>query len=82
MSAFAAALNADNQKSVAPKNRVDLLLDQLEQDEPDEYEALVHALEDTTNSNASITRTIKRLWGEDVVKETSVRSYRVQNGII
>lgn len=82
MSAFAKALNEDNQKAVAPKNRVELLLDRLEQDDPEDYEALINALKDTTVSNASITRTIKRVWGEDTVKETSVRSYRTQNGII
>ncbi|ASX99273.1 hypothetical protein SEA_MOLIVIA_49 [Arthrobacter phage Molivia] len=82
MSTFSDALNADNARAIAPKNRVELLLDELEQDDPDNYEALIQALKDITNSNASITRTIKRIWGEDTVKTTSVRDYRVQNGII
>lgn len=82
MSKFSEALNAENESAVAPKNRVELLLDELRQDEPEEYEALFYALEDTTVSNASITRTIKRLWGADRVKDTSVRAYRAKNGLI
>lgn len=79
---FAAELAATTKKSVAPKNRVELLLDSLEQDDPKNYEALIKALEDTTVSGAAITRTIKRAWGEDAVNNTSVRAYRVQNGIV
>lgn len=82
MSKFSAALSVENESAVAAKNRVELLLDELEQDEPEEYEALIHALQDLTVSNASITRTIKRLWGADKVKDTSVRAYRAKNGLI
>lgn len=82
MSTFSDALNSDNAKAVAPKNRVELLLDDLERSDPENLTALMEALHDTSNSNASITRTIKRLWGDEVVRNTSVRDYRVQNGII
>lgn len=79
---FAAELAATTKKSAAPKNRVELLLEQLEQDDPENLTSLMDALHNLTISNAAITRTIKRIWGEDAVKETSVRSYRAQNGLI
>lgn len=82
MSVFADELAAVTTKAVARKNRVELLLEQLSPEDPENYAALVDALEDTSISNAAITRTIKRVWGEDAVNQTSVRAYRVQNGLI
>lgn len=79
---FAAELAATTKKSVAPKNRVELLLEELERTDPENLTALMGALHDTSISGAAITRTIKRVWGEDAVNNTSVRAYRAQNGII
>lgn len=79
---FAAELAATTKKSVAPKNRIDLLLEELKLNDVENYAAVLDALEDSSVSNASITRTIKRLWGADKVKDTSVRAYRAQNGLI
>jgi len=82
MSLFAEELHKTNSKAVSPKNRVELLLEELDANEPENAASLREALEDFKVSNAAITRTIKRIWGEDTVKETSVRSYRAQNGLI
>lgn len=79
---FTEELAKTTKKSVAPKNRVVMLLDELEHYDPDNHAALIAALKDYTVSNASITRTINRVWGEGTVKPTSVREYRAQNGLI
>ena len=68
--------------SVAKGNRVDLLLDRLEQEDPENYEGLVAALKNKTITSAAITRTIRNCWGFDAVTSTSVREYRHKNGLI
>lgn len=82
MSKFSEELHKAKSKAVAPRNRVELLLEDLNHYEPDEAASLLEALQDITVSNASITRTIRRIWGADKVKDTSVRAYRAQNGLI
>lgn len=79
---FAAQLAQVTKASVAKGNRVDILLDRLEQEDPENYENLIAALKNITITNASITRTIRNCWGFDAVTNTSVREYRHKNGLI
>ncbi|ALY08439.1 hypothetical protein SEA_THUNDERCLAP_45 [Arthrobacter phage Thunderclap] len=79
---FSEELAKTNGVSVAPKNRVELLLEDLAANDPENYTALLEALKETTNTNAAITRTIRKVWGQKAVTDTSVREYRHRNGFI
>lgn len=68
----------DKQKSLrapATKNRVLLLLDELHN--TDDEAVLRAALHDDTISHAVLTRTLKSVYGESAVNNTSVREYRL-----
>ena len=63
--------------SAAAKNRVDILLDQLEDSE--DLEVLIHALRDTNITGASLTRALRKEYGNHVVKDFSVDNWRRKN---
>lgn len=69
-------LVAESGKSIAaPKNRVSILLDDLQGTE--DHSVLVKALRDNTMTNAVLTRALRAEYGDDVVKPGSVREFRV-----
>ena len=69
-------LAAESGKSnAAPKNRVSILLDNLQGTE--DHPVLVKALRDKSMTNAVLTRALRAEYGDDVVKPGSVREFRV-----
>lgn len=63
--------------AVATKNRVDLLLEQLEDSE--DLEVLQDALNDRRISGATLTRALRKEYGHAVVKDFSVDTWRRKN---
>lgn len=72
-----------SQSGVAPKNRVDILLDVLSEEERVE---LMEVLQDKRWSSAAVTRAIPKEYGAYLeartLKPTSVREWRAKRGIV
>jgi hypothetical protein len=63
--------------AMAVKNRVDILLEQLEDSE--DLEVLQHALNDKRITGAALTRALRKEYGPAVVKDFSVDNWRRKN---
>jgi hypothetical protein len=66
-------------KAVAVKNRVDLLLDQLKAEKPEDYRTLTFALRDKNLRPADLTRAVRKEYGYHSVKDQSVSEWRRKN---
>jgi hypothetical protein len=67
-------------KAPATKNRVDLLLDKLRDEKPDDYKTLYAALRDLNVRPATLTMSLRVEYKDhDVVTDTSVSHWRSKN---
>jgi hypothetical protein len=73
-------LNAVTANAPATRNRVDILLDKLHLEKPDDYVTLNAALRNTEISASALTTSIRREYKDvDVVKDHSVSRWRAKN---
>ena len=63
-------------KSPATKNRVEILLDKLKVEVPEDYRTLTFALRDKNTSSADLTKAINSEYGNETVKDGSVAQWR------
>jgi hypothetical protein len=66
-------------KSPARKNRVDLLLEKLKAEAPDDYRTLTVALHDKNLRPVVLTAAIRKEYGTATVTDTSVSHWRSKN---
>lgn len=74
--ALSDTLNAFTQKGPAPQNRVDILLDRLREENPDDYEALQTALMTKSVRGVVLTAALRKEYGKDAVRDRSVDDWR------
>lgn len=60
----------------ATRNRVSILLDKLKADGSDDYSILVDALDNKSLRSATLTKALRKEYGHDIVKDSSVTEYR------
>jgi len=65
----------------ATKNRVDLLLDKLKAEAPEDHRTLSFALRDRNLRAATLTQAIKKEYGIATVTDTSVSHWRKKNNV-
>lgn len=75
--ALSDALAEITPRSIATKNRVDILLEQLEGSE--DHGVLLDALHNSRISSAALTRALLKEYGPQAVKELSVATWRRNN---
>lgn len=63
-------------KGPAVKNRVDILLEKLKVEAPEDYRTLTFALRDKNLRAAALTKAIRQEYGIDTVKDQSVSEWR------
>lgn len=63
-------------KAPATRNRVDILLDQLQSTAPEDHRTLTFALRDKNLAHHVITKAIRKEYGHDTVKDDSVGDWR------
>jgi hypothetical protein len=66
-------------KSPARKNRVDLLLEKLKAEAPEDYKTLTFALRDKNLAHHVITKAIRKEYGIATVTDHSVGDWRSKN---
>ena len=66
-------------KSPATKNRVDLLLDKLKVDAPEDYKTLTFALRDKNLRPVVLTKAIRKEYGIATVTDHSISDWRSKN---
>lgn len=66
-------------KSPASKSRVDILLDKLILEAPEDYKTLQQALRDPSLPHHVITKSLRREYGNAVVTDSSVGEWRRKN---
>ena len=71
------ALNELAGTGPAQRNRVAILLDRLDSENPGDAAALREALRNKTVRHAAITAALKSEYGHRIVTDTSVREYRI-----
>lgn len=64
----------------AKRNRVAILLDKLDAENPEDAAALREALNNRSVRHAAITAALKYEYGDKAVTDTSVREYRINMG--
>ena len=60
----------------ATRNRVVILLDRLKEEGSDDYSILVDALDNRGIRSATLTKALRKEYGHDIVKDSSVTEYR------
>lgn len=63
-------------QSIAPKNRVEMILDDLQAKNSEDQDVLEHALADTRIPHHVLTKALRREYGKDAVKDSSVADWR------
>lgn len=66
-------------KGPAVKNRVDILLDTLLQDKPEDFTTLKAALRDPSVRAVTLTKALRAEYGHETVNDTSVSHWRTKN---
>jgi tryptophan 2,3-dioxygenase len=66
-------------KGPASKNRVDILLDMLLQEKPEDFTTLKAALRDPSVRAVVLTKALRAEYGHTTVNDTSVRDWRTKN---
>jgi hypothetical protein len=74
--ALASTLNELAGTGPARQNRVATLLDKLKEDKSDDYTILLDALGNRHVTAATLTRALRKEYGHDIVKDSSVTEYR------
>ena len=60
----------------ATKNRVTILLDRLKEEGSDDFTILLDALGNPSLRSATLTKALRKEYGHDIVKDSSVTEYR------
>jgi len=63
-------------KAPATKNRIDILLDKLQVEAPEDFKTLTFALRDKNLAHHVVTKAIRKEYGHDTVKDDSVGEWR------
>jgi len=74
--ALASTLSALAGTGPATRNRVSILLDKLKSEGSDDYSILVDALDNPAVRSSVLTKALRKEYGHDVVKDSSIGDYR------
>lgn len=65
----------------ARRNRVNILLDKLKEEGSDDYSILLDVLGNRQVSASTLTKALRKEYGHEVVKDSSVTEYRRHNNV-
>jgi hypothetical protein len=77
--ALADVLNELAGTGPASRNRVEILLDKLKAEKPEDYKTLTFALRSRNLSAAQLTKALRKEFGTEAVKDNSVSEWRRRN---